>query len=43
MLLPNRTLDASYVSATSWMFLVSFGMRDLQRLLLGDDSSMSLC
>jgi hypothetical protein len=34
------TLDASYVSATSWMFLVAFGVKDLQRLFSFDDGPM---
>jgi hypothetical protein len=32
------TLDASYVSATSWMFLVAFGVKDVQRLAAVDDT-----
>lgn len=31
------TLDASYVSAASWMFLVAFGVKDLQRFFMGED------
>jgi len=34
------TLDASYVSATSWMFLVAFGVKDLQRLFAYDEAPL---
>jgi hypothetical protein len=34
----NSTLDASYVSAASWMFLVAFGVKDLQRFFMREDS-----
>ena len=34
------TLDASYVSATSWMFLVAFGVKDLQRMVAQDEASI---
>ena len=36
-----KLLSSSYVTATSWMFLVSFGMRDLQKLLLGDNDALA--
>lgn len=35
--IPFSTLDASYVSAASWMFLVAFGVKDLQRFFMGED------
>lgn len=40
-MLDLKLLSSSYVTATSWMFLVSFGMRDLQKLLLGDNDALA--